>query len=86
MRKIVLAIIAVSLLILLFMTIGLASQKTLIEQEYSVQYGDCLWDIAGQFCPDGMDTWSYIHMISELNDLSDSCIQPYQKLIVLVEE
>lgn len=86
MRKIVLALIAVSLLILLLMTVGLASQKTLVEQEYAVRYGDSLWDIAGQFCPDGIDTWSYIHMISELNGLRDSCIQPYQKLIVLVEE
>ena len=52
------------------------------ETTYKVKSGDCLWDIADEYCPDSMDKRDYINLIKERNNLSNSVIRPGQKLIV----
>lgn len=54
------------------------------EQTYIVSDGECLWDIANIYCPDGMDRRHYIDLIQDKNDLSNSIIFPGQRLVVLV--
>ena len=56
------------------------------EEKYTVQSGDCLWYIANDYCPKGMDKWEYIDLVMERNNLSDSIIHPGQTLIVFVEQ
>lgn len=52
------------------------------ETTYKVKSGDCLWDIADEYCPDTMDKRVYIKLVKERNNLSDSVIHPGQKLVV----
>lgn len=52
------------------------------ETTYEVERGDCLWNIADEYCPKSMNKWDYIKLIMERNNLADSVIYPGQRLIV----
>lgn len=65
-----------------FVMSSMFPQYELEETSYVVKRGDCLWDIAEEYCPDSMDKWDYINRVMERNDLSDSVIHPGQRLIV----
>lgn len=52
------------------------------EQTYVVISGDCLWDIASKYCPNGMDKWEYIEKVRDANGLMTYTIQPGQVLTV----
>ena len=52
------------------------------ETIYKVKSGDCLWDIADEYCPNSMDKWDYINLVMERNNLSESVIHAGQRLIV----
>lgn len=52
------------------------------ETTYEVEIGDCLWNIADEYCPKSMNKWDYIKLIMERNNLADSVIYPGQRLIV----
>lgn len=52
------------------------------EITYEVESGDCLWNIADEYCPKSMNKWDYIKLIMERNNLADSVIYPGQRLIV----
>lgn len=52
------------------------------ETTYNVQSGDCLWNIASEYCPKSMDKWDYISFVMERNHLTDSVIYPGQCLVV----
>ena len=52
------------------------------EDTYSVKHGDCLWDIAEEYCPSTMNAWDYICLIMERNNLKSADIYPGQRLIV----
>ena len=52
------------------------------ETTYKVESGDCLWDIADEYCPKSMNKWDYINLVMERNNLDDSIIHPGQRLIV----
>lgn len=52
------------------------------ETTYEVESGDCLWNIADEYCPKSMNKWNYIKLIMERNNLADSVIYPGQRLIV----
>lgn len=52
------------------------------ETTYKVESGDCLWDIADEYCPKSMDKWDYINLVIERNNLTDSVIHPGQRLVV----
>ena len=54
------------------------------EEIYTVQQGDSLWSIAGEYCPAGVDRGEYIDEIQALNGLQNSLIFPGDDLIVLV--
>lgn len=52
------------------------------ETTYEVQSGDCLWNIASEYCPQSMNKWDYIKLVMERNHLTDSVIHPGQHLVV----
>jgi len=54
------------------------------EKSYKVQAGDSLWEIASDYCPEGVDRREWINEVKELNGIDDSTIHPGQKLTVLV--
>ena len=48
----------------------------------TVHSGDSLWDIAESHAPQGVSTAQVVRWITQENNLSSSCIQPGQILIV----
>jgi LysM repeat protein len=48
----------------------------------TVHTGDSLWDIAESHAPQGVSTAQVVRWITQENNLSSSCIQPGQTLIV----
>lgn len=83
----VLAILACILSIMLVMTLTVSlNAKTLDSLErasYVVEQGDCLWTIAQNNCPSGIDLESYLLRITEINNLSSSTIYPGEILVIL---
>lgn len=53
------------------------------EGTHQVQAGDSLWDIAGDYCPDGVDRREWVDEIQALNGLENSDIHPGQEITVL---
>ena len=53
------------------------------EKVYTVQKGDSLWAISGEYCPDSVDRREWIEEVQALNDIDDGAIHPGQRLIVL---
>lgn len=51
-----------------------------------IKSGDTLWEIAGNYAPDGMTTKEYILELMELNQLVNSNITCGQNLIVFYYE
>lgn len=82
----VLCILALIVMLCSFVIAAMNSKYEFEEQTYTVKKGDCLWYIANDYCPDGMDKWDYIRLIQERNNLSDSTIYPGQNIVVLVEQ
>ncbi len=89
-KKILIEVVCVLLLLVLMCALAAMALFTpnynFEETVYQVQSGDCLWDIADEYCPKSMDKWDYIWLIQERNDLSDSTIYPGQVIIVLVQK
>lgn len=83
----VLAILACTLSIMLVMTLTVSlNAKALDSLErapYVVEQGDCLWTIAQNNCPSGIDLESYLLRITEINNLSSSTIYPGEILVIL---
>lgn len=50
-----------------------------------VESGDTLWDIAKEYCPDGMDVREYVYTLKQANNTPDSVIQAGEVLTVYVE-
>lgn len=51
---------------------------------YRVQYGDTLWSICSQYCPQGVDIWEYIYLVKAENDMESSLIYAGEELTVLI--
>ncbi len=83
----VLTILAFMLAMILTMTITVSlNAKTIDSLErtsYVVEQGDCLWTIAQNNCPPGVDMEAYILRITEINNLSNSTIYPGEILVIL---
>jgi hypothetical protein len=56
------------------------------ETTHEVQSGECLWTIASQYRPKGMDMWEYIEQIREVNCLESYTVYPGQTLTVYVKQ
>lgn len=62
----------------------ISDRHDLEETTYVVRSGDCLWYIAEDYCPDGMDKRDYICLVSERNDLKSDVLHLGQELIIFV--
>ena len=81
------AICLISIIAFVLLTIGLVvnSRYDFHEETYYVKGGDRLWNIASDYCPDGMDVRDYLNLLREHNEFTGSVIYPGQEIIVLVE-
>lgn len=51
---------------------------------YRVQYGDTLWSICSQYCPQGVDIWEYIYLVKEENGMETSLIYAGDTINILI--
>lgn len=88
-RQRIIEILCFLILIVLFFLIAVLAvipdKHEFEETIYTVKGGDCLWDIASDYCPKGMDKHEYIYLVSERNGIKNSIIYPGQKLVVFIE-
>lgn len=80
-----LSVIALVLCLYTFTYVKMNLDYDFVETSYTVTTGDCLWDIARDYCPKGMNMHDYIDLVKERNELSSAIIYPGQNLIVFVE-
>ena len=55
------------------------------EEEYTVQSGDTLWEIAAGYCPQGVDLREWIHEVEKINGI-DGYIYAGDKITVLIPD
>lgn len=81
------AICLISIIVFVLLTIAsvVNSRYDFHEETYYVKGGDRLWNIASDYCPDGMDVRDYLNLLREHNEFTGSVIYPGQEIIVLVE-
>ena len=80
---IVISTVVVALVLLLASSVQ-ATPELLETADYKVQSGDNLWEIAGDYTPEGRDVRNMIEAIKRLNDLEGSIIHPGQLLEIPV--
>ena len=88
-ENILAAIVLVILLIGFFLILYIAVQPSMnqiewYEEIYIVKSGDTLWEIADEFCPEGVDKREWIYEVQTINNIHDSAIYPGQRIKVLV--
>ena len=81
----ILCLITLAVSLLLVAISALSPRYEFEEETYYVKGGDRLWNIASDYCPDGMDVRDYLNLLREHNEFTGSVIYPGQEIIVLVE-
>lgn len=62
-------------------------QQPTIEQDYTVQFGDTLWDVMRQKVSNNHDLRQYVYLTAEKNNLEDAKLTPGEKIkLVLPKE
>lgn len=79
---VIISTIVVALVLLLASSVGASGNVVQTTEVYSVRAGDTLWDIAVERTPDGRDVRDTVAAIRSINQLTQSVIQPGQKLDV----
>lgn len=83
-KNVLTAITMFAIVIFMFasLVVAIIPDARLQETKYVVLDGDCLWSIASEYCPKGMNKWEYIDRVYETNNLSSYTIHPGQILTV----
>lgn len=75
------AIAAAAILCTVLIVAVCAGSTELDEETYTVERGDSLWSISGEFCPSDMNRQDWISMVKSRNGIGN-IIQPGQKIVV----
>lgn len=79
MRKLMIAgLIGIGILVSGFMYMGHDKPKYQIRYDYTVRYGDTLWDIAAKNVPEDMDIREYIYNLKVINGEDIADLKPGQ--------
>lgn len=80
-----LAALAILIASAILILIGVSKNRTrLVESDYVVCKGDCLWTIKDEVCPEYESTREWVDLVTKLNNLT-SPLQPGQHIKVLIK-
>ena len=74
----IVGLIGVGILVSGFVYMGHDKPKYQIRYDYTVRYGDTLWDVAAKNAPDDMDIREYMFNLHQINGENITDIKPGQ--------
>lgn len=74
----------VALILVIVALFSLLEDRNWTEETYVVEYGDTLWDIAKEYCPEDMGIREYVDLIKTRNNITAD-IYEGDSIIVLKE-
>jgi len=77
-RAFIIISITVAIVLLLLASAGNATNEVTQTREYRVQWGDTLWEIAGEHGPEGVDRRRVIDAIERINGVDAATLQAGQ--------
>jgi hypothetical protein len=90
MKKPTLAQAILMLIIAIIVTVAFVScHKEDVEWntfEYTVSPGETMWEIAEEYCPEGMDKREYIYKVEKINNINAGDLSVGQTVTLLTTE
>lgn len=74
----IVGLIGVGILVSGFVYMGHDKPKYQIRYDYTVRYGDTLWDVAAKNAPDDMDIREYMYNLYQINGEDIADLKPGQ--------